>query len=82
MTPTGAMCRWESVPLKVQREIIMRADVEMKVFHPRLMGAKEFDSVELEFLNKKPFPVCGYQHAAKLDDPDRKADYRRFYSTL
>ncbi len=72
MIANCAMCRWESVPLKVQREIIMRAAVEMKVFHPRLMGAKEFDSVELEFLNKKTLSGLYYHYAAKLDDPDQQ----------
>ena len=50
----------------------MRAAVEMKVFHPRLMGAKEFDSVELEFLNKKTLSGLYYHYAAKLDDPDQQ----------
>lgn len=63
-------CRWESVPLKVQREIIIRAAAEMGLAHPRLMGTREFDSVELAFLNNKT--LCGlyYHYAAKLPDKD------------
>ncbi len=66
------MCRWESIPLRVQREIVMRAAIEMGVFHPRLMGTKEFDSVELKFLNNKTLSGLYYHYAAKLDDPEQQ----------
>ncbi len=72
MIANCTMCRWESVPLRVQREIVMRAAVEMKVFHPRLMGTKEFDSVELKFLNNKTLAGLYYHYAAKLDNPDQQ----------
>lgn len=64
------MCRWESIPLNVQREIIIRAAAEMGLEHPRLMGTREFDSVELAFLNNKT--LCGlyYHYAAKLPNKD------------
>ncbi|NLX69595.1 MAG: AAA family ATPase [Clostridiales bacterium] len=69
MIASCAMCRWESIPLRVQREIVMRAAVEMEIFHPRLMGSKEFDSVELKFLNNKTLSGLYYHYAAKLKDP-------------
>jgi hypothetical protein len=72
MNANSNMCRWESIPLRIQKEIVMRAAVEMGVFHPRLMGTKEFDSVELKFLNGKT--LCGlyYHYAAKLDNPKQQ----------
>ena len=51
------------------KEIVMRAAVEMEIFHPRLMGSKEFDSVELKFLNNKTLSGLYYHYAAKLKDP-------------
>ena len=59
-------------PLKVQREIVMRAAVEMGVFHPRLMGAKEFDSVKLEFLNGKTLAGLYYHYSDKIKDNNTK----------
>jgi len=66
------VCRWESVPLKVQREIVIRAAAEMGIFHPRLMGTKEFDSVELKFLNNKT--LCGlyYHYSSKLKNSNQQ----------
>lgn len=64
------MCRWDSVPLKVQREMIIRSASEMGLPHPRLMGTKEFDSVPLAFLKGKT--LCGlyYHYGAKLPNPN------------
>lgn len=64
------MCRWDSIPLHVQREIVLRAAAEMGLPHARLMGTREFDSVELAFLNNKT--LCGlyYHYSAKLPDKD------------
>lgn len=64
------MCRWDSIPLHVQREIVIRAAAEMGLAHPRLMGTREFDSVELAFLNNKT--LCGlyYHYAAKIPHKD------------
>lgn len=72
MIANSNICHWESVPLKVQREIVMRAAVEMGVFHPRLMGAKEFDSVKLEFLNGKTLAGLYYHYSDKIKDNNTK----------
>ena len=70
MIANSAICHWESVPLKVQREVVIRAAVEMGIFHPRLMGAKEFDSVKLNFLNGKTLAGLYYHYSAKIKNPD------------
>jgi len=72
MIANSNVCRWESVPLRVQREIVIRAAAEMGIFHPRLMGTKEFDSVELKFLNNKT--LCGlyYHYSSKLKNSDQQ----------
>lgn len=64
------MCRWESIPLYVQREIVIRAGAEMGLAHTRLMGTREFDSVEIAFLNNKT--LCGlyYHYASKVPNKD------------
>ncbi|NMA95151.1 MAG: AAA family ATPase [Clostridiales bacterium] len=66
----STMVRWERVPRYVQREIVIRAAAEMGLVHPRLMGTREFDSVELAFLNNKT--LCGlyYHYAAKVPKKD------------
>ena len=48
MIANSSICHWESVPLKVTGSNNGTA-IEMGIFHPRLMGVKEFDSVKLEF---------------------------------
>lgn len=63
-------CRWESIPLRVQRELVLRAAQELKLQHPRLMGAREFDGTEYAFLKGKTLSGLYYHHAAKM--PDRR----------
>jgi len=72
MIANSSICHWESVPLKVQREIVIRAAVEMGVFHPRLMGAKEFDSVKLKFLNGKTLAGLYYHYSDKIKDDNTR----------
>ena len=74
MIANSSICHWESVPLKVQREVIMGAAVEMGIFHPRLMGVKEFDSVKLEFLNGKTLAGLYYHYSAKVKDDTKITD--------
>ena len=75
------MCRWESVPLNVQREIVIKAAAEMGIFHPRLMGTKEFDSVELKFLNNKTLAGLYYHYGSKLKD-DKQQINEFIFNTL
>jgi hypothetical protein len=72
MIANSNICRWESVPLKIQREIIIRAAVEMGIFHPRLMGTKEFDSVRIKFLNGKTLAGLYFYYSTKVKDPNTK----------
>ena len=70
MIANSTICHWESIPLKVQREVVIRAAVEMGIFHPRLMGTKEFDSVKLKFLKGKTLAGLYYHYSAKVKDED------------
>ncbi|HZJ83158.1 MAG TPA: AAA domain-containing protein [Clostridia bacterium] len=63
------ICHWESVPINVQREIVMRAAREMGIFHPRLMGTKELDSVPIKFLNNKTLAGLYYHYSSKVRSP-------------
>lgn len=67
---TTALIRWEKVPLKVQREIVLRAAAEMKLSHPRLMKTKEFTSVPLPFLYGKTLSGLYCHYAEKKPQPD------------
>lgn len=81
MIANSNSCRWESVPLSVQREIIIKAAAEMGIFHPRLMGTKEFDSVKLKFLNNKTLSGLYYHYASKLKD-DKQQINEFIFNTL
>lgn len=72
MIANSGICRWESVPLRVQREIIMRAAVEMGIFHPRLMGSKDLDSVRIKFLNNKTLAGLYSHYSTKLKADDTR----------
>lgn len=64
------LVHWESVPIKIQREIVMRAAIEMGVFHPRLMGTKEFDSTKIDFLKGKTLAGLYFHYSSKNKSPD------------
>jgi superfamily I DNA and/or RNA helicase len=69
---SAPMCRWESVPLRVQRNILIKAAQEMKISHPRLMGNKEFYSYRLKFLNNKTLSGLHQYYASMLGDSEQK----------
>ena len=70
MISSSSVCRWESIPLKVQREIIMRAAIEIGIFHPRLMGSKDFDSIKFRFLNNKTLAGLYSYYSNKVNTDD------------
>ncbi len=73
-------CRWESIPLRVQRELVLRAASEMRLAHPRMMGTREFDAMELACLNGKTLSGLYYHHAAKM--PDRHLQINEYIFNL
>lgn len=66
------ICRWDSVPLKVQREVVVRAASEMGLSNPRMMGTKEFDSVRLKIIGGKTLSGLYYYYGDKLQDNNRQ----------
>jgi superfamily I DNA and/or RNA helicase len=66
------MCRWESIPIRVQRNILIKAAQEMKINHPRLMGNRDFYTFRLKFLNNKTLSGFHQYYAGIIEDKDQR----------
>src|SRR5690554_2097858 len=66
---TASLIRWEKVPPKVQREVVLKAAAEMNLPHPRLMKTREFTSVPLQFLYGKTLAGLYCHYAEKKPQP-------------
>jgi superfamily I DNA and/or RNA helicase len=66
------VCRWESIPPRVQRNIVIRASQEMKKSHPRLMANKDFYTFRLSFLNNKTLSGFHQYYANIMEDKNQK----------
>lgn len=66
------MCRWESVPIRVQRNILIKASQEMGINHPRLMGNREFYTHRLKFLNNKTLSGFHQYYASMISDNEQR----------
>lgn len=69
---SASTCRWESIPLRVQRNILIKASQEMKITHPRLMANKEFCNFRLQFLNNKTLSGFHQYYASMMGDSEQK----------
>lgn len=57
--------RWDKVPLKTQREILLKAAAEIGLPHPRLLKTHDFISTRLRFLDGKNLSGLYFHYAAK-----------------
>lgn len=57
--------RWERIPLKIQRDIIMRAAAESGLPHPSLLKAQDFLAKPLRFLGGKNLSGLYFHYTAR-----------------
>lgn len=66
------MTRWESIPVRVQRNIVIKAAQEIGINHPRLMGNKDFYGFRLKFLNNKTLSGFHQYYASMIDGSEQR----------
>lgn len=66
------MTRWESIPVRVQRNIVIKAAQEIGINHPRLMGNKDFYGYRLKFLNNKTLSGFHQYYASMLEGNEQR----------
>lgn len=66
------MTRWESIPIRVQRNIVIKAAQEMGISHPRLMGNKDFYGYRLKFLNNKTLSGFHQYYASMIEGSEQR----------
>jgi hypothetical protein len=66
------MTRWESIPVRVQRNILIKASQEMGVNHPRLMGNRDFYTYRLKFLNNKTLSGFHQYYASMIEGNEQR----------
>jgi superfamily I DNA and/or RNA helicase len=67
-----SVCRWESIPPRVQRNILIKASQEMKKSHPRLMLNRDFYTYRVNFLNNKTLSGFHQYYAGIMEDKNQK----------
>jgi hypothetical protein len=66
------MTRWESIPIRVQRNIVIKAAQEIGINHPRLMGNKDFYGYRLKFLNNKTLSGFHQYYASMIEGNEQR----------
>lgn len=64
---SSSQIHWEKVPVRIQREILIRAAVETGRAHPSLLKTQDFLATPLRFLGGKNLSGLYFHHAAKKD---------------
>lgn len=64
--------RWENVPSRIQRELVLRASSELGLSHPRLMKTKDFTSVPFRFINGKTLSGLYYHYGERLTGGEKQ----------